>query len=174
MNIMFPLATNRPSWTSFIRFNNILRCDVIRSKWTARTTRCWGPPLNSLVTRLSTKSCLVSYKFSVTRWPDCFFNIQRWIFAQKHTKSPKVGSHFAKHWKKLSNVAKEFWIGEISPNLATLVTIQIKHPPYSQCFLKGQSRPPFVYFCLFYMAQVKYKLIKVLMVCLGLEPVLTG
>ena len=34
----------------------------------------------------------------------------------------------------------------------------------------GQSRSLFVYFRLFYMTQVNYKLIKVLMVCLGLEP----
>ena len=30
----------------------------------------------------------------------------------------------------------------------------------------GQSRPLFVYFHLFYMIQIKYKLIKALMVCL--------
>ena len=34
----------------------------------------------------------------------------------------------------------------------------------------GQSRSLFVYFRLFYMTQIKYKLIKALMVCLGLEP----
>ena len=33
----------------------------------------------------------------------------------------------------------------------------------------GKSRSLFAYFSLFYMTQIKYKLIKVLMVCLGLE-----
>ena len=34
----------------------------------------------------------------------------------------------------------------------------------------GQSRPLFLYFRLFYMTQIKYKLIKALMVCVGLKP----
>ena len=38
----------------------------------------------------------------------------------------------------------------------------------------GQSQPLFVYFCLFYMTQIKYKLVKVLMVCLGLKPGVAG
>ena len=38
----------------------------------------------------------------------------------------------------------------------------------------GQSRPLFVYFHLFHMTQFKYKLIKALMVCLGLEPGVAG
>ena len=38
----------------------------------------------------------------------------------------------------------------------------------------GQSRPLFVYFRLFYMTQIKNKLIKALMECLGLEPVVAG
>ena len=37
-------------------------------------------------------------------------------------------------------------------------------------FKKGQSRPLFVNFCLFCMTQFKYKLIKALMVYLGLDP----
>ena len=38
----------------------------------------------------------------------------------------------------------------------------------------GQFRPLFVYFRLFYMTQIKYKLIKALMVCMGLEPRAAG
>ena len=38
----------------------------------------------------------------------------------------------------------------------------------------GQSRPLFVYCSLFYMTQIKYKLIKALMVCLGLKPRAAG
>ena len=40
----------------------------------------------------------------------------------------------------------------------------------------GQSRPLLVYFRLFYMTQFKfkYKLIKALIVCLGLEPGVAG
>ena len=34
--------------------------------------------------------------------------------------------------------------------------------------------PLFVYFRLFYMTQIKFKLIKMLMVCLGLEPRAAG
>ena len=46
-----------------------------------------------------------------------------------------------------------------------------KYLPVKPAFLKmGQSRPLFVYFRLFYMTQIKYKLIKALMACLGLEP----
>ena len=37
-------------------------------------------------------------------------------------------------------------------------------------FLNVPIRPLFAYFRLFYMTQIKYKLIKSLMVCLGLEP----
>ena len=51
---------------------------------------------------------------------------------------------------------------------------------HNQCpslftFLKmGQSAPLFVYFCLFYMIQIKYILITALMLCLGLKPGAAG
>ena len=38
----------------------------------------------------------------------------------------------------------------------------------------GQSLPLFVNFRLFYLTQIKYQLIKALMVCLGLEPEAAG
>ena len=38
----------------------------------------------------------------------------------------------------------------------------------------GQSWPLFVYYCLFYVTQIKHELIKALMVCLGLEPGAAG
>ena len=38
----------------------------------------------------------------------------------------------------------------------------------------GQSRLLFVYISHFYMTQIKYKLIKALKVCLGLEPWAAG
>ena len=47
--------------------------------------------------------------------------------------------------------------------------------PFLTLLLKiCQSRPLFVYFRLFYMTQIKYKLIKALIVCLGLEPGAAG
>ena len=48
--------------------------------------------------------------------------------------------------------------------------------PCPNIFFKkmGQSRPLFVYFRLFYMTQIKYKLIKALMVRSGLEPRAAG
>ena len=60
-----------------------------------------------------------------------------------------------------------------------ILLFPIYHPTFfslrSSFFKKmGQSRPLFVYSRLFYTIQIKYILIKALMVCLGLEPGAAG
>ena len=63
-------------------------------------------------------------------WPDgqiffpIFGHLQQWNFAQKHTKSPKVGSQLCQISNKPLKCCQRFLnfclIGKISPNLVTL------------------------------------------------------